>query len=153
MDAETQKHLFEPFFTTKAEGKGTGLGLALAYGVVQQSGGFVMVRSALLVGSTFEILLPVAHAVAEPRPAATVAPLPSMRGSENILLVEEDEVVRKMVAGMLTADGYRVNATKSFQDVPRDEVNPARPVQLLIANLAGEAEGFARRLHAVQPNL
>lgn len=58
MDAETQRHLFEPFFTTKPEGKGTGLGLALVYGVVQQSGGTVTAKSALLAGSTFEVLLP-----------------------------------------------------------------------------------------------
>jgi two-component system cell cycle sensor histidine kinase/response regulator CckA len=153
MDADTKKHLFEPFFTTKPEGKGTGLGLALVYGVVQQSGGFVAVKSAVLVGSTFEVLLPAANAPAEPRPASTVAPLPSMRGSENILLVEEDEVVRKMVAGMLTADGYRVNATRSFGEMAREEDNPARPVQLLIANLAGEGEKFARRLHAAQSGL
>jgi two-component system, cell cycle sensor histidine kinase and response regulator CckA len=58
MDAETQQHLIEPFFTTKPAGKGTGLGLALVYGVVQQSGGYVTVKSAVLVGSTFEVLLP-----------------------------------------------------------------------------------------------
>jgi CheY-like chemotaxis protein len=152
MDADTQKHLFEPFFTTKPEGKGTGLGLALVYGVVQQSGGFVEVKSALLVGSTFEILLPATNSAAEVEPA-TVAPLPSIRGNENILLIEDDDVVRKMVAGMLGADGYRVSAAKSFADVARDDANSPRPVQLLIANLLGEGEKFARRLHAAQPNL
>ncbi len=152
MDAETQKHLFEPFFTTKPEGKGTGLGLALVYGVVQQSGGFVAVKSALLVGSTFEVLLPATTATVDVAPA-TVAPLPSMRGSENILLVEDDDVVRKMVAGMLGADGYRVSAAKSFAELAREDANPARPVQLLIANLAGDGEKFARRLQSAQPNL
>jgi two-component system, cell cycle sensor histidine kinase and response regulator CckA len=152
MDADTQKHLFEPFFTTKPEGKGTGLGLALVYGVVQQSGGFISAKSALLVGSTFEVLLPAVSAPVE-EPPPTVAPLPSVKGSESVLLVEADEVVRKMVAGILTADGYRVNAAKSFADVSGDDANPTRPVQLLIANLAGEGEKFARRLQAVQPNL
>jgi PAS domain S-box-containing protein len=144
MDAETQKHLFEPFFTTKPEGKGTGLGLALVYGVVQQSGGYISVRSALLVGSTFEILLPALSEAAE-EPPPPVAPLPSMRGSETVLLVEDDEVVRKMVAGILTADGYRVSAAKAFGDASEDEFG-GRPLQLLIANLAGEGEKHARRL-------
>jgi two-component system cell cycle sensor histidine kinase/response regulator CckA len=152
MDADTQKHLFEPFFTTKPEGKGTGLGLALVYGVVQQSGGFIAVKSAVLVGSTFEVLLPATTATAEVEPT-TVAPLPSMRGNENILLVEDDDVVRKMVAGMLGADGYRVRAAKSFAEMSREEANPARPVQLLIANLAGDGERFARRLLSLEPNL
>lgn len=152
MDAETQKHLFEPFFTTKPEGKGTGLGLALVYGVVQQSGGFIAVKSALLVGSTFEVLLPITSAPVEEAPP-TVTPLASVRGSENVLLIEEDEVVRKMVAGILTADGYRVSAAKTFGDVPADEDNPTRSVQLLIANLAGEGEKIARRLRDDQPNL
>lgn len=151
MDAETQKHLFEPFFTTKPEGRGTGLGLALVYGVVQQSGGYISVRSALLVGSTFEILLPaVSGPVEEPPPP--VAPLPSMRGSESVLLIEDDDVVRKMVAGILTADGYRVAAAKSFAEAMAGEL-PERRVQLLIANLVGDGEKQARRLLEKNPSL
>jgi PAS domain S-box-containing protein len=152
MDAETQKHLFEPFFTTKPEGKGTGLGLALVYGVVQQSGGFITVKSTVLVGSTFEVLLPVTSAPADAPPAA-VTPLPSLRGHESVLVVEDDDIVRKMVAGMLTADGYRVTAAKSFGELSREENSPTRPVQLLIASLAGDGEKFARRMHAAQPRL
>src|SRR5205085_11139111 len=108
-----QKHLFEPFFTTKPEGKGTGLGLALVYGVVQQSGGYVAVRSTLLVGSTFEVFLPATNKPVD-APPPPVAPLESVRGSEPALLIEDDEVVRKMVAGILTADGYRVTEVGSF---------------------------------------
>lgn len=152
MDANTQEHLFEPFFTTKPEGKGTGLGLALVYGVVQQSGGFIKVKSVLLVGSTFEVLLPATNAPVDETPAS-VAPLPSVRGSENVLLIEEDEVVRKMVAGILTADGYRVTAAKTFAELARDDATWTRPVQLLIANLAADGEKFARRLHTAQPGI
>jgi PAS domain S-box-containing protein len=144
MDSATQQHLFEPFFTTKPEGQGTGLGLALVYGVVQQSGGYIFVRSELLAGSTFEVLLP---AVNEPltETAPPVAPLQSMRGSENVLIVEEDDVVRKMVAGILTADGYRVTASKSFADVTVD-TPPRRSFQLFIGPLTGEGEKHVRRL-------
>jgi two-component system cell cycle sensor histidine kinase/response regulator CckA len=152
MDAETQKHLFEPFFTTKAEGKGTGLGLALVYGVVQQSGGFIAVNSAVLVGSTFEVLLPATSVPVEAAPAA-VAPLPSMRGSESVLLIEEDDVVRKMVAGILTADGYRVTAVKTFAELSRSNPPWPRAPQLLIASLAGDGERFARRLQGEEPGL
>jgi two-component system, cell cycle sensor histidine kinase and response regulator CckA len=149
MDAETQKHLFEPFFTTKPEGKGTGLGLALVYGVVQQSNGYINVRSALLAGSTFEILLP---AVAEPEEAAPqpgpIAPLPATRGHETLLLVEDDEVVRKMVAGMLTADGYRVLAARTPADALKLAKGLDRPVQLLVTHLDNGGEAAARKLHA-----
>ncbi len=150
MDSQTQQHLFEPFFTTKPEGKGTGLGLALVYGVVQQSGGYISVRSALLVGSTFEILLPAVNDPAE-EPAPTVAPLPSLRGNETVLLIEEDEVVRKMVAGMLTADGYRVTAARSFAERPNS--GEERRVQLFIGTLAGDGEKQARRLREANPGL
>ena len=150
MDAETQRHLFEPFFTTKPEGKGTGLGLALVYGVVQQSGGYIFVRSELLVGSSFEVLLPAVNEPLSETPPA-VAPLQSVRGNENVLLVEEDEVVRKMVAGILTSDGYRVTATKSFSEVARDA--KMRSFQLFIGSLAGDGEKFARRLVEAHPSL
>ncbi|HYD83519.1 MAG TPA: ATP-binding protein [Opitutus sp.] len=151
MDADTQKHLFEPFFTTKPEGKGTGLGLALVYGIVQQSSGYISVRSALLAGSTFEILLPEVREPEEaPSPATPISPLPATRGSETLLIVEEDEVVRKMVAGMLTADGYRVLAAKNAAEgrkIAREQSSQSRPVQLLIAGLADGGEALARLLH------
>ncbi len=151
MDADTQKHLFEPFFTTKPEGKGTGLGLALVYGVVQQSGGYIFARSALLVGSTFEILLPATNeAVTEAPPA--IVPLASVRGSESVLLVEEDDVVRKMVAGILTADGYRVTAASSFSGIAR-EAAPTRPFQLVIATLEDDGERYVRKLLETLPAL
>ncbi len=151
MDAETQKHLFEPFFTTKPAGKGTGLGLALVYGVVQQSGGYVTVHSAVLVGSTFEVLLPATDAPVD-APTVTIASLPSVRGSEPVLLVEEDDLVRKMVAGILTADGYQVTAVSNFAEARR-QTPGTEPVQLLIGTLAGDGEKFARRLLSAQPKL
>ncbi len=152
MDAETQKHLFEPFFTTKPEGKGTGLGLALVYGVVQQSNGFINVRSALLAGSTFEILLPAVDEAEEVTTAAPITPLPATRGHELLALVDEDEVVRKMVAGMLTADGYRVLAAKTAKEVARLVRDQDRGVELLIAEAEG-CEALARELHKKTPGL
>jgi two-component system, cell cycle sensor histidine kinase and response regulator CckA len=152
MDTGTQLHLFEPFFTTKPPGKGTGLGLALVYGVVQQSGGYISVRSELLVGTTFEIMLPsVGPPVEAPPPMATVAPLPVTRGSESVLLYEEDDVVRKMVAGILTADGYRVYAAKTAAEALNLAIGATRPVQLLIAS--GDRAKLAQTLRAKQPEL
>ena len=151
MDAETMKHLFEPFFTTKPEGKGTGLGLALVYGVVQQSGGSIAVKSELLVGSKFEVLLPAVNAPIE-HVTPPVTALPSLRGNENVWLIESDEVVRKMVAGMLTTDGYRVTALGSCDEAPADP-NITRSVQLLIAAMNGPGEAFARKLLAQRPDL
>ncbi|MBS0632198.1 MAG: PAS domain S-box protein [Verrucomicrobia bacterium] len=154
MDAETQKHLFEPFFTTKPEGKGTGLGLALVYGVVQQSAGYITVRSALLAGSTFEILLPEFTGSEEPADlGGPVSPLPATRGHETLLLLEEDDVVRKMVAGMLTADGYRVLAAKTPTEALKLFRAHARPVQLLIANPRQGGSTVARSLLEAKKDL
>jgi two-component system cell cycle sensor histidine kinase/response regulator CckA len=154
MDAETQRHLFEPFFTTKAEGKGTGLGLALVYGIVQESNGYVLCHSALLAGSTFEILLPrVREPEDDPARSAPLPLLPATRGHETILLVERDDVVRKMVAGMLTADGYRVLAAETFKQATVVANEAERPVHLLISDLHGGGDAFARELHGRLPNL
>ena len=110
IDPETQIHIFEPFFTTKDQGEGTGLGLATAYGIVKQSGGNIWVDSQPGMGSTFEVYLPrIVDAVPPPRPGAEmVQPLDSFRGSETVLVVEDEDAVRSLVAGILREQGYAV---------------------------------------------
>jgi PAS domain S-box-containing protein len=154
MDAETKSQLFEPFFTTKPEGEGTGLGLSLVYGVVQQSGGFINVKSAPRAGAKFEILLPETREAASASEGAKgIEPLPSTRGSETVLLIEEDDVVRKMVAGILTADGYRVVAAANATSAQREARGQPKPVQLLISNLAGDNATLAQGLHEANRRL
>jgi two-component system, cell cycle sensor histidine kinase and response regulator CckA len=154
MDASTQAQLFEPFFTTKDAGKGTGLGLAMVYGVVQQSGGHIRVHSAPGVGTTFEIHLPAVHARASALPKGLPA-LPSTHGRETILLLEEDDVVRKMVAGILTADGYKVLSVRHAGEALREARRRGR-VHLLVVQLGdhmGENEKLARALYVTRPAL
>src|ERR1700730_12040992 len=118
MDAETQTRVFEPFFTTKPKGKGTGLGLATAYGIVKQSGGNVWVHSEPGRGTTFEIYLPRIDAPlqqASPDPVITA----SLRGSETILLVEDQEEVRNLIRKMLEARGYPVLVAASGHEAIR----------------------------------
>ena len=106
MEEETLKHAFEPFFTTKEPGKGTGLGLATVYGVVEQSGGRVAVASKPGRGTTFLIALPAAHAEAEDAPEPVEETVPS--GAGTVLLVEDDAVVRRFVREALELNGYAV---------------------------------------------
>ena len=107
MDAETLAHIFEPFFTTKGPGKGTGLGLSTVYGIVQQSGGSIWVYSELGAGTTFKIYLP---RIGEPLPEAEEKRTEpeSPRGSETILVVEDDEIVRNLTCQALRRYGYQV---------------------------------------------
>jgi two-component system cell cycle sensor histidine kinase/response regulator CckA len=106
MDKETQSRIFEPFFTTKEKGKGTGLGLSTVYGIVKQTGGYVMVQSEPGRGTTFQIYLPRAEGVAE-KHMAPVA-LSASGGTETVLLVEDEESVRQLVRETLVAKGYHV---------------------------------------------
>jgi len=106
MDKETQSRIFEPFFTTKEKGKGTGLGLSTVYGIVKQSGGYVMVQSEVGQGTSFHIYLPQVEGVAE-KLAAPVARA-TEGGTETILLVEDEESVRQLVRDTLAARGYNV---------------------------------------------
>ena len=106
MDAETVTHLFEPFFTTKAPGKGTGLGLATAYGIVKQSGGAISVYSEPGRGTTVKIYLPSTEAKAAE--AAEQEPAAAQRGSETILVLEDEARVRKLVCEVLAGHGYHV---------------------------------------------
>jgi PAS domain S-box-containing protein len=107
MDEETQAHIFEPFFTTKAQDKGTGLGLATVYGTVQQSGGYIYVYSEIGRGTTFKLYLPRVAATAHRSPQVA-AKTPQLVGTETILLVEDDAVVRELVQRTLGIYGYKV---------------------------------------------
>jgi two-component system, cell cycle sensor histidine kinase and response regulator CckA len=116
MDAATVTRIFEPFFTTKGPASGTGLGLAMVYGVVKQSGGGIWVHSEVGKGTSFKIYLPRASKAAETdvpkKPKKTVK-----RGSETILLVEDDPAVRELVTAMLETQGYNVLVAQDPRDV------------------------------------
>ena len=110
MEPEVLEHIFEPFFTTKGKTKGTGLGLATVYGIVQQMNGYIRVESTVGVGSRFIVELPLSD-VPSKRPSARANELPSaVRSSETILLVEDEPAVRDFCKRALEADGYRVHA-------------------------------------------
>jgi signal transduction histidine kinase len=113
MDDETRLRLFEPFFTTKDIGAGTGLGLSTVYGIVTQSGGSIDVRSAPGHGATFTVRLPVTHALAVE--ASRVEPDPE-GGAERILVVDDEETVRDLLAQMLRGQGYDVEVAGSARE-------------------------------------
>jgi CheY-like chemotaxis protein len=106
MDAETLSHIFEPFYTTKEQARGTGLGLATVYGIVKQSGGHVAVESEPGRGSTFRVYLP--RVPGEAAAPLAAAPAPAAARHERILLVEDDDEVRRLTRELLEARGYVV---------------------------------------------
>ena len=117
MSGDTLSHIFEPFFTTKDVGKGSGMGLATVYGVVQQSGGHITVYSEPGVGSTFKVYLP---RIAETVPTASaVTSAPTIRGTETILVAEDDRQVRDLTVAILKACGYLVLELESVLDAER----------------------------------
>jgi CheY-like chemotaxis protein len=107
MNDETKARLFEPFFTTKDQGKGTGLGLSTVYGIIKQSKGYVWVYSEPGAGTTFRVYLPAIDAEADSKRASQTSQ-PIAPGSETILLVEDDEMVRGLARTTLEENGYKV---------------------------------------------
>ena len=114
MDTETKAHLFEPFFTTKPVGKGTGLGLSTAYGIVKQSGGSIEVESSPGKGSTFRVYLPMVEQSVGPR-TIREWPASSLRGSETILLAEDQPAIRGVLREFLETHGYKVLEAAKWQ--------------------------------------
>lgn len=111
MTSELQEHIFEPFFTTKATGKGTGLGLSTVYGIVKQSGGGIFVYSEIDHGTTFKVFLPRVHDPTDRSVSGTIAPADT-KGTETILLVEDEEIVRSLTKQILESSGYVVREAR-----------------------------------------
>jgi PAS domain S-box-containing protein len=155
MDAEVQAHIFEPFFTTKEPGRGTGLGLATVYGIVQQSGGQVDVESAPGRGTRFRIYLPRVEG-GERSPEDEAAPARLLDGTETILLVEDEQVVRELVRYILQTHGYLVlEASSAGEALLLCERHPG-PIQLLVTDVVMpwmSGREMAERLTALRPEL
>jgi len=153
MDPATQARIFEPFFTTKEVGKGTGLGLSTVFGIVRQSGGHIWVYSEPDRGSCFKIYLPSAFAEAE---AVVPAPEPpvELRGSETVLLVEDEEQVRTLANDILTRAGYTVIEAANGADALQIAEGP--PIHLLLTDMVMPRMGganLASKLTAERPEL
>ena len=150
MDEDTQSHLFEPFFTTKNPGRGTGLGLATAYGIIRQSGGAIGIISELGKGTTARIYLPVAEAKAEALPEKTAAAEP-LTGAETILLVEDEARVRKLIMDVLAARGYRVLEATRGREAIRLVAAHKGPIHLAVVDVVMPGMSGPDLVRQIQP--
>jgi signal transduction histidine kinase len=154
MDEQTRSRIFEPFFTTKEVGKGTGLGLATAYGIVRQSGGFIQVESEVGHGSTFRVYLPraVRGPVREPRASS-----PALDGGqETVLLVEDEDRVRVLLNSVLTLHGYTVLEASTGEDALRLARQHPGPIHLMLTDIVMPGmNGYetAQCLSALRPEM
>ena len=155
MDDETQARIFEPFFTTKELGKGTGLGLSMVYGIVKQSGGYIWVYSEPGKGSTFKVYLPrVAEQVEESAPAP--APLKDQRGTETILLVEDEEAVRDLIVTILSQRGYEVIVARHPEHAEEIATKFPHEIHLLLTDVVmpgTSGRELAARIGARRPGI
>lgn len=156
MTAETQAHAFEPFFTTKGLDKGTGLGLATVYGIVKQNGGHIYFESGDGTGTTFDIYLPSVEApVDRPNGAARPEPQPS-NGTETVLVVEDEPIVRRVASRALASRGYRVLvASEAHEALQIAEAYDGR-IDLLLTDVVMpgmNGRQLAERLSTVRPEM
>ena len=154
IDAESLPRIFEPFFTTKPEGKGTGLGLSTVQTIVSQAGGAVAVESAVGRGSVFRIFLPLAPAAAESAESRDAAP--ARAGDETILLVEDDQSVRQLLAHVLRRRGYRVLQASSGEEARDAFAVHSGEIQLVLTDMVMpgmSGRELAERLLSERPGL
>ena len=153
MSPETVAHIFEPFYTTKESGHGTGLGLSTVYGIVKQSGGYIWVYSEPGKGTTFKVYLPRVAEPAEAKPEAVETPAAG-KGSETILLVEDEEAVRELASRILSAKGYSVVAAKSVREAEQFAKEHTGTIHLLLTDIimpGTSGRELARRITARHP--
>lgn len=144
ISVEQQEHIFEPFYTTKEEGKGTGLGLAMVYGFVQRSGGFIGIHSEVGVGTAFKLYLPrfegEEESLAETKVEKHIVP---PRGKETLLIVDDEEALLKLASAFLASLGYRVfTSTDGKKALKKLHQEPG--IDLLISDVVmpGGINGF-----------
>jgi two-component system cell cycle sensor histidine kinase/response regulator CckA len=155
MDAATRKRVFEPFFTTKDPGKGTGLGLATVYGIIKQSGGYIWVDSEPGSGTTFRIYLPQLAKELLPQ-EITNAAVAISKGMETILLVEDEDSLRRVVNRMLSAQGYVVLEARDGEDALSIAAGYGAPIHLVVSDVVmpGPHGGeVCRRLRLDRPDI
>jgi CheY-like chemotaxis protein len=154
MTDEVKAHIFEPFFTTKAVGKGTGLGLAMAYGIVKQANGHIMVESQVGAGTTVDIFLPAI--LDEVVQAEVSVQLATARGTETLLLVEDEEHVRRFARLCLEAQGYAVLDVSSAAEALQVAKAGQKPIHLLVTDVVIPDLGgreLAEGVRRLMPNI
>jgi two-component system cell cycle sensor histidine kinase/response regulator CckA len=154
MDAATLARVFEPFFTTKAQGRGSGLGLATSYGIVKQCGGSIWAYSEPDHGTTFKVYLPRVRAALSVREVKV--PALSAAGSETLLLVEDDELVRRIASRILVGNGYKVHVAVDGADALNRFNELEGKIDALITDVVlpkVSAKELVRRLQQLKPDL
>lgn len=149
MDKETQAHIFEPFFTTKEADKGTGLGLSTVYGIVKQSNGHIDVYSEPGLGTTFKIYFP-AHLAEDIQHPPEPVPVSIQRGTEGILLVEDEDGVRKLTAQILRSGGYRVVEAANGSDALKLIQQDQKQIHLVITDVVMPVMGGRQLMEQVR---
>ena len=150
MDKETQEHIFEPFFTTKEVGKGTGLGLSTIYGIVKQNNGFIWVYSEPGQGSAFKVYLPKVRGDAE-LDEKEQTPVDDLSGSGTVLIVEDDDGLRKLAQAVLQQHGYRVLDAENGEDALRVSKEHEGPIHLLLTDVIMPKMGGKKLAERLQP--
>jgi PAS domain S-box-containing protein len=155
MSEETQVHMFEPFFTTKEKGKGTGLGLATVYGIIKQSGGFIWVYSEVGHGTTFKLYLPRVEELAERPSQPAQAPARAARGTETVLVVEDEAPVRSVARQVLERHGYTVLEAPSAEAALDIVTRYSGTIHLLLTDVVMpglNGRELANRLAGLRPD-
>ncbi|MEN8163529.1 MAG: PAS domain S-box protein, partial [Acidobacteriota bacterium] len=156
MDAETLEHIFEPFFTTKETGRGTGLGLATVYGIIQQHKGVIQVDSRPGAGSTFKVFLPKIQSETAEEKSRANGLEPDLEGNETILVVEDEEAVRDLSLRILEQYGYRVLSASDGEEALRVFEEHVDEIQLVLLDIVMpkmSGREVMKRLREKRPSL